>query len=118
MLNKELLMIQSQSYNPVYVTLRFFGGLNGGTDYSWISPDGTKKQSGVFDERVDVVETLTCKPNTTVSISTDNYSGDYTATPTTRYHSIRGVLQTSLNIHSIQRCSGSLLVSYRRASYA
>lgn len=38
--------------------------------------------------------------------------------PTTGYHSSRGVLQTSLNIHSIQRCSGSLLVSYRRASYA
>lgn len=81
MLNKDLLMIQSQSYSPVYVTLEFFGGRNSGTYYSWISPDGTKKQSGVFDERVDVVETLTCKPNTTVSISTDNYSGDYTATP-------------------------------------
>lgn len=81
MLNKDLLMIESQSYNPVYVTLQFFGGRNGGTDYSWISPDGTRKQSGVFDERVDIVETLTCKPNTTVSISTDNYSGDYTATP-------------------------------------
>lgn len=38
--------------------------------------------------------------------------------PTTGYHSIRGVLQTSLNIHNIQRCSGSLLASYRRASYA
>ena len=38
--------------------------------------------------------------------------------PTTGYHSSRGVLQASLNIHSIQRCSGSLLVSYRRASYA
>lgn len=81
MLNKELLMIESQSYSPVYVTLEFFGGRNGGTDYTWISPDGTKKQSGVFDERVDIVETLTCKPNTTVSISTDSYSGDYTATP-------------------------------------
>lgn len=81
MLNKALLMIGSQSYSPVYVTLEFFGGRNSGTDYSWISPDGTRKQSGVFDERVDIVETLTCKPNTTVSISTDNYSRDYTATP-------------------------------------
>lgn len=81
MLNKELLMIQSQSYNPVHVTLEFFGGRNSGTDYTWTSPDGTVKTRGVFDERVDVVETLTCKPNTTVSISTDNYSGDYTATP-------------------------------------
>ena len=81
MLNKALLMIGSQSYSPVYVTLEFFGGRNSGTDYSWISPDGTRKQSGVFDERVDIVATLTCKPNTAVSISTDNYSGDYTATP-------------------------------------
>lgn len=81
MLNKELLMIESQRYNPVYVTLQFFGGRNSGTDYTWTSPDGTKKQSGVFDERVDIVETLTCKPNTTVSIRTDSYSGDYTATP-------------------------------------
>ena len=38
--------------------------------------------------------------------------------PTTGYHSNRGVLRALLNIHSIQRCSGSLLVSYRRASYA
>lgn len=38
--------------------------------------------------------------------------------PTTGYHSRRGTLQTSLNIHSIQRCNSSLLVSYRRASYA
>lgn len=81
MLNKELLMVQSQSYNPVYVTLEFFGGRNSGTDYTWTSPDGTTKQGGVFDERVDIIETLTCKPNTTVSIRTDNYSGDYTATP-------------------------------------
>ncbi len=81
MLNKELLMVQSQSYNPVYVTLEFFGGRNSGTDYTWTSPDGTLKTGGVFDERVDIVETLTCKPNTTVSIRTDSYSGDYTATP-------------------------------------
>lgn len=81
MLNKDLLMIESQSYNPVYVTLQFFGGRYSGTDYSWISPDGTAKHGGVFDERVDIIETLTCKPNTNVSILTDNYSGDYTATP-------------------------------------
>ena len=81
MLNKELLMIGSQSYNPVYVTLKFFGGRNSGTDYTWTSPDGTVKNGGFFDERMDIVETLTCKPNTTVSIRTDNYSGDYTATP-------------------------------------
>ncbi len=81
MLNKELMMIGSQSSGPVHVTLQCFGGRNSGTDYLWTSPDGTIKKGGVFDERMDVVETLTCKPNTNVSISTDNYSGDYTATP-------------------------------------
>lgn len=84
MLNKELLMIQTELppvHVTVTVTLKFFGGRNSGTDYTWTSPDGTVKTSGVFDERVDVVETFTCKPNTTVAISTDNYSGDYTATP-------------------------------------
>lgn len=80
MLNKELLMIQTE-LPPVHVTLEFFRGRNSGTNYMWTSPDGTVKNSGVFDERVDVVETLTCKPNTTVAISTDNYSGDYTAIP-------------------------------------
>lgn len=81
MLNKELLMLRGQSYSPVYVTLRFFGGRNTGTDYTWTSPDGTLKNGGVFDERVEIVETLTCKPNTKVNIRTENYSGDYTATP-------------------------------------
>ena len=38
--------------------------------------------------------------------------------PTTGYHSNRGVLRALLNIHSIQRCRGILLVSYRGASYA
>ena len=80
MLNKELLMIQTE-LPPVHVTLRFYGGRNSGTDYMWVSPDGTVKTGGVFDERMDVVETLTCKPNTNVSIRTDNCSGDYTATP-------------------------------------
>lgn len=80
MLNKELLMIQTE-LPPVHVTLRFYGGRNSGTNYRWTSPDGTVKTGGVFDERVDVVETLTCKPNTFVYISTNNYSGDYTATP-------------------------------------
>ena len=80
MLNKELLMLETELH-PVYVTLRFFGGRNGGTDYTWTSPDGTLKTGGFFDERMDIVETLTCKPNTEVNISTDNYSGDYTATP-------------------------------------
>lgn len=80
MLNKELLMTQAE-LPPVYVTLKFFGGRNSGTDYTWTSPDGTLKTSGVFDERVNIVETLTCKPNTSVSIRTDNYSGDYTAIP-------------------------------------
>lgn len=80
MLNKELLMIQTE-LPTVHVTLQFFGGQNSGTEYSWISPDGTLKTSSLFDERTDVVETLTCKPNTTVDISTENYSGDYTATP-------------------------------------
>lgn len=67
--------------HPVYVTLKFFGGQNSGTDYTWTSPDGTVKTGGFFDERMDVVETLTCKANTNVSIRTDNYSGDYTVTP-------------------------------------
>lgn len=80
MLNKELLMIQTE-LPPVHVTLRFYRGRNSGTNYTWISPDGTAKHRGVFDERMDVVETFTCKPNTAVAISTDNYSGDYTATP-------------------------------------
>lgn len=80
MLNKELLMIQTELH-PVYVTLKFFGGRNSGTDYTWTSPDGTLKNGGVFDEREDIVETLTCKPNTNVYISTSNYSGNYTATP-------------------------------------
>lgn len=80
MLNKELLMLETELH-PVYVTLKFFGGRNSGTDYTWTSPDGTVKTGGVFDERVDIVETLTCKPNTTVYIRTDSYSGDYTATP-------------------------------------
>lgn len=80
MLNKELLMLETE-LPPVHVTLKFFGGLNRGTDYTWTSPDGTVKTGGVFDERMDVVETLTCKPNTIVSIRTDSYSGDYTATP-------------------------------------
>jgi hypothetical protein len=80
MLNKELLMIQTE-LPPVHVTLGFYGGRNSGTDYTWVSPDGTLKTGGFFDERMDVVETLTCKPNTVVSIRTDNYSGDYTATP-------------------------------------
>nr|DAL86900.1 MAG TPA: hypothetical protein [Caudoviricetes sp.] len=80
MLNKELLMLETE-LPPVHVTLEFYGGRNSGTDYTWTSPDGTVKTGGVFDERIDVVETLTCKPNTIVSIRTDNYSGDYTATP-------------------------------------
>lgn len=37
--------------------------------------------------------------------------------PTTGYHSRYDFLDI-LNIHSIQRCNGSLLVSYRRAPYA
>lgn len=80
MLNKELLMIQTE-LPPVRVTLEFFGGRNSGTDYTWTSPDGTVKTGSVFDVRLYVVVTLTCKPNTIVSIRTDNYSGDYTATP-------------------------------------
>lgn len=77
MLNKELLMIQSQSqsYSSVYVTLRFFGGRGSGTYFYWTSPDGTLESATVFDERVEVVRTLTCKPNTKVMITTENYSG-------------------------------------------
>lgn len=74
-------MIQSQSYNPVHVTLKFFGGRSSGTYFDWTSPDGTSKSATVFNERVDVVRTLTCKPNTKVIITTEDYSGDYTATP-------------------------------------
>lgn len=73
-------MIQTE-LPPVRVTLGFYGGHNSGTDYTWTSPNGTVKNSGVFDEREHVVVTLTCKPNTIVSIRTDDYSGDYTATP-------------------------------------
>lgn len=80
MLNKELLMLETE-LPPVHVTLGFYGGRNSGTNYSWTSPDGATKSSGVFDERMNVVVPLTCKSNTTVFISTDNYSGDYTATP-------------------------------------
>lgn len=80
MLNKELLMLETE-LPSVHVTLEFFGGRNSGTDYTWTSPDGTLKNDGVFDERVNIVATLTCKPNTNVYIRTDNYSGDYTATP-------------------------------------
>lgn len=80
MLNKELLMIQTE-LPPVRVILMFYGGCNSGTTYTWTSPDGTVKNGGVFDERVDIFLTLTCKPNTTVFISTDDYRGDYTATP-------------------------------------
>lgn len=81
MLNKELLMLGGQSYGPVYVTLWFYGGHNTGTYYTWTSPDGTLKNGGVFDERIEMVEMLTCKPNTKVNIRTENYSGDYKATP-------------------------------------
>lgn len=80
MLNKELLMIQTE-LPLVRVTLAFYGGHNSGTEYTWTAPDGIVKTNGVFDERMDVVETLTCKPNTIVSIRTDDYGGDYTATP-------------------------------------
>jgi hypothetical protein len=81
MLNKELLMIGDQSPSQVYVTLWFFGGRNSGTYFRWTSPDGTSKTDTVFDERVDVVRMLTCKPNTKVNITTENYRGDYSATP-------------------------------------
>lgn len=40
MLNKELLMIQTE-LTPVHVTLRFFGGRASGTYFAWTSPDGT-----------------------------------------------------------------------------
>lgn len=80
MLNKELLMLKTES-PPVHVTLRFYGGQNSGTYYTWTSPDETMKTSGVFDERMDVIIPLTCKKNTTVSIRTDNYSGGYIANP-------------------------------------
>ena len=80
MLNKELLMIQTE-LTSVHVTLRFFGGRASGTYFTWTSPDGTSMTDTVFDERVEVVRTLTCKPNTRVNIATEDYSGDYTATP-------------------------------------
>ena len=79
MLNKELLMLVDQS--PVHVTLRFYGGENTATFYYWTSPDGDDQRDEVFDERENVSVTITCKPNTEVMISTENYSGDYTATP-------------------------------------
>ena len=79
MLNKELLMLAYQG--PVHVTLRFFGGQDSGTFFDWTSPDGYDQRGEVFDERENVSVTITCKPNTEVSIVTDDYSGDYTATP-------------------------------------
>lgn len=80
MLNKELLMLETELHS-VYVTLRFFGGHSSGTYFTWTSPDRTSKTDTVFDERIEIVRTLTCKPNTSVIITTENYSGDYTATP-------------------------------------
>lgn len=81
MLNKELLMLETElSSVSVRVTLEFYGGRQSGTDYTWTTPDGIVKTAGVFDERLDVVETFTCKPNTVVYIRTDNYSGNYRAT--------------------------------------
>lgn len=80
MLNKELLLVETELHQ-VYVTLRFFGGRSSGTYFNWTSPDGTSKTDTVFDERVEIVRTLTCKPNTKVYITTEDYSGDYTATP-------------------------------------
>lgn len=67
--------------SQVYVTLRFFGGRASGTYFTWTSPDGTSMSDTVFDERVEVIRTLVCKPNTRVNIVTENYSGDYKATP-------------------------------------
>lgn len=78
MLNKELLMLETELHS-VHVTLKFFGGR--WTYFNWTSPDGTSKTDTVFDERVEIVRTLTCKPNTKVYITTENYSEDYTATP-------------------------------------
>lgn len=80
MLNKELLMIQTE-LTPVTVTLQFFGGDNLGTYYTWTSPDGTSRADIAFDEKEDVIRTFTCKPNTMVNITTQVYSGGYTATP-------------------------------------
>lgn len=74
-------MIGDQSYSPVRVTLGFYGGNNSGTDYTWTTPDGTVETRSVFDERMNVIRTFTCKPNTMVSIRTSSYSGDYTAIP-------------------------------------
>lgn len=45
MLNKELLMLETE-LPTVRVTLKFFGGSNSGTDYTWTSPDGTLKTGG------------------------------------------------------------------------
>lgn len=80
MLNKELLMLETE-LPTVNVTLKFFGGRNSGTEYSWTYPTGASKTRGFFDERTDITVTFPCKPNTNVSIYTDDYSGDYTATP-------------------------------------
>lgn len=81
MLNKELLMIGDQSYSSVSVTLHFYGGLHCGVFYNWISPDGTINQNRVYIQSVDIFRTLTCKPNTTVSLSIESYIVDSRATP-------------------------------------
>lgn len=70
MLNKELLMTQTE-LPPVHVTLGFYGGRNSGTDYAWISPDGTVKTGGVFDERMDVVSALQAENG---MLKAENYS--------------------------------------------
>lgn len=46
MLNKELLMIQTE-LPPVHVVLKFYGEPNSRTDFTWTSPDGTVKTEGV-----------------------------------------------------------------------
>lgn len=79
MLNKELLMLETE-LPPVNVTLKFFGGRNSGTEYTWTYPTGTLRTMVSFDERTDITVTFPCKPNTDVYILTDDYSGDYTAT--------------------------------------
>lgn len=81
MLNKELLMIGDQSSRPVYVTLYVYKGLHSYVAYAWTSPDGTHKQGMVFVGDQDVSKTLTCKPNTPVSIEIEDNSCDYRATP-------------------------------------
>ena len=79
MLHKEMLI--STAKPSVHVTCFYWGGRNTGTDFEWVAPDGTRKEGGTFDERIQVDYDFLCQKNSVVQIVTDDYSGSYTAIP-------------------------------------